>query len=94
MPPVEPNEEEQQQELPQDNGQTPFQPAAPAPDDATIDPQTAVPPPIDNTHPATDTAVDKQELYDEGVSGAVEIQEPSETAVTGFQEPEEPQNLS
>ena len=63
MPPDEPTEEERAEELPEDNG-TPFQPA----DDAT---------PIDDTHPVTDSNIQPEELYDEGVSGAAEGSEPN-----------------
>lgn len=93
MLPDEPNDEERQQELPEDNG-TPFQPAAPAPDpgSGTVnDPavQAATDGTLDDTHPATDTNVQPEESYDEGVSGAAEAAEPNGgNAVTDFTPPE------
>ena len=81
MPPDEPTDEERQQELPQDNG-TPFQPAAPSPDPAGLtDPvaQAQAGSQLDDTHPATDTNVQPEEAYDEGVSGAAEAAQPGET---------------
>ena len=77
MPPDEPTEEERAEELPEDNG-TPFQPA----DDTSDE--------FDDTHPVTDSGGDIQpeELYDEGVSGAVEASEPNAgNAVTDFNPP-------
>jgi hypothetical protein len=79
MPPDEPNDEERLEELPEDNGETPFRPAAPARDDdlpaddtgQTDDSQ------LDDTHPVTDTNIQPEELYDEGVSGAAEAGEPN-----------------
>lgn len=81
MPPDEPTNEERQQELPQDNG-TPFQPAAPSPDPTagvTDNPltQAGSDNTLDDTHPATDTNVQPEEGYDEGVAGAAEAQEPN-----------------
>src|SRR5690348_6249103 len=91
MPPDEPTAEEQQQQLPQDNG-TPFQPAAPNPDPAgnITDPaaQATNDSSLDDTHPATDTNLQPQETYDEGVSGAAEAQEPNAgSAVTDYTPP-------
>ncbi|MDB5169021.1 MAG: hypothetical protein JWO41_377 [Candidatus Saccharibacteria bacterium] len=63
MQPDEPNEEEKLEELPEDNG-TPFSP----PDDAADK--------LDDTHPVTDTNIDPQEVYDEGLPGAAEAKEP------------------
>jgi hypothetical protein len=62
-------DEDNQQQLPQD-GPTPFQPA----DDTT---QGA---PADDTHPTTDTGVDSQQQYDEGVTGADNTTEPQTPA--------------
>lgn len=92
MPPDEPTSEEQQQQLPQDNG-TPFQPAAPSADPAagvTNDPaaQAGSDSSLDDTHPATDTNQQPEEQYDEGVSGAAEATEPtSGDAVADFNPP-------
>lgn len=33
---------------------------------------------LDDTHPATDSNIDATELYDEGLSGAAEAEEPAE----------------
>lgn len=79
MPPFEPNEEERLEELPQDNG-TPFQPAGPTRDDtgaADDDDLQADDNKLDDTHPITDTDIDLQELYDEGLPGATEAHEPN-----------------
>jgi hypothetical protein len=92
MLPDEPTDEERQEELPQDNG-TPFQAAAPNPDPAAgvvNDPpaQAASDSTLDDTHPVTDTNVQPEEQYDEGVSGAAEAQEPNAgNAVNGFTPP-------
>ncbi len=61
MPPDEPNEEERLEQLPQDY-ETPFQP--PDSNEARDN--------LDDTHPATDTNIQQEEVYDEGVSGAAE----------------------
>jgi hypothetical protein len=91
MQPDKPNDEERQEQLPQD-GQTPFSAADPNPDPTgnTTDPvvsSTGSDLPID--HPATDTNVDPQELYDEGVAGAAEVSDKTaENAVTGYEAPD------
>ena len=79
MLPDEPTDEERQEELPQDNG-TPFQPATPNPAPAgTADPVTQANDgsQLNDTHPVTDTNVQPEESYDEGVSGAAEAAEPN-----------------
>ncbi|HET7320507.1 MAG TPA: hypothetical protein VFI84_02900 [Candidatus Saccharimonadales bacterium] len=79
MQPDEPTDEERQQELPQDNG-TPFQPAPPSPDPTgSSDPvvQAGSDSTLDDTHPATDSGIQPEEQYDEGVAGAAEAQEPN-----------------
>jgi hypothetical protein len=89
MPPVEPNDEEKQEQLPED-GQTPFRPADPPrddtqPPDATGQQAAST---IDPTHPVTDTNVQPEETYDEGVSGAAEAAEPNAgNAVTDYTSP-------
>jgi hypothetical protein len=70
MPPDEPNDEERQEELPEDY-QTPFRPADPSSTDDTI---TSKP---DDTHPITDTGLDSQELYDEGIAEGAGVEEPT-----------------
>lgn len=92
MLPDEPTDEERQEQLPQDNG-TPFQPAAPSPDPTagvTNDPvtQAGSDDTLDDTHPATDTGLQPEEQYDEGVSGAAEAQEPNAgNAVADYNHP-------
>jgi hypothetical protein len=81
MPPDEPTDEERQEELPEDN-QTPFQPASPPADPAVPADDDAQGSDLDDTHPATDTGIQQEELYDEGVSGAAEAEEPNQGAGT------------
>lgn len=103
MLPDEPTEEERQEELTEDN-ETPFQPAPPAPVSDTAGSSSSDNTTLPDDHPATDTGIQKEELYDEGVSGAAEAAEPSEgNAVADYTppasqkdskdvEPEEPTN--
>lgn len=74
MFPDEPTDEEREEELPQD-GDTPFRPA----DDNTATsndlPTTQPQPALDDTHPATDTDIAPEEVYDSGVSKAAEASE-------------------
>lgn len=91
MPPDEPNNEERQEELPEDNS-TPFQPAAASRDDAAEPDsdrqleENHVP----DTHPQTDSNIQPEELYDEGVAGAAEISEPNAgNTVVGYKPPAE-----
>lgn len=89
MQPDEPTDEERLEELPEDNG-TPFQPAPAGRDDDLAADDSAQGTPLDDTHPDTDTNIDPQELYDEGVSGAAEAEEPNEgNTVVGYDEPDE-----
>lgn len=79
MPPDEPNEEEQMEELPEDQ-QTPFEPVRP---DGTTGP--AVDPDarlksIDNTHPSTDSGLQAEEIYDEGLGNAANSTQPGSSA--------------
>jgi hypothetical protein len=63
------------QPLPEDN-QTPFSPADPTADDGQdYVGQSAQ---IGSTHPATDTNIQPEEVYEEGLSGAAEASEPDE----------------
>lgn len=92
MPPDEPTDEERLKELPQDNG-TPFRPADPSRDDtaALDDDIQADDNKLDDTHPITDTDIDQQELYDEGLPGATEAHEPNPgDAVTNYTPPDQP----
>jgi hypothetical protein len=88
MPPDEPTDEERLEELPEDN-QTPFHPAAPprnpaAPADDTGQ-QSSAP---DDTHPSTDTDVEQEELYDQGI----DVVEPNAgNAVVDYEKPDEVQ---
>ncbi|HVX48223.1 MAG TPA: hypothetical protein VHA05_02590 [Candidatus Saccharimonadales bacterium] len=52
MPPDEPTDEEELEELPED-GETPFRPATSTP--------------TDDTHPSTDDGLQPEELYDAGL---------------------------
>lgn len=88
MPPDEPNDEERLEELPED-GQTPFRPADSNPsttgnttDPVVVDGRGSD---IPDDHPQTDTNIESAELYDEGVSGAVEVEDTSgHSAVTSY----------
>jgi hypothetical protein len=87
MQPDEPTDEERLEELPQDN-QTAFQPADPPRDDSlSLDDSTqASNSTLDSTHPVTDSGIDTQQLYDEGVSGAAGAKEPnSGNSVTDYE---------
>lgn len=55
--------------LPEDN-QTPFSPADPAADDPQGDQ-------LDSTHPATDTNIQPEEVYEAGLADAAEAAEPN-----------------
>jgi hypothetical protein len=93
LPTDEPNEEERLEELPEDNG-TPFQPAGPNRDDAGVSDNfdfQADENKLDDTHPITDSDIDQQELYDEGLSGATEAHEPNAgDDVIGYTPPDQP----
>jgi hypothetical protein len=91
------SDEERLEELPEDNG-TPFQPASPSRDDTgsmgdISDDQQADDNKLDDTHPITDSGsdIDSQELYDEGLPGAVEAHEPNAgNDVIGYTPPDQP----
>jgi len=77
MGPDEPSEEERIEELPEDN-QTPFSPAAPARNlSAAADGDGQPAHDLDDTHPSTDSNLEREEIYDEGLSGAAEATEPN-----------------
>jgi hypothetical protein len=81
--------------LPEDND-TPFSPPDDSVEDATGNPEDRRVPALDDTHQVTDSAtdIDKQELYDEGLSGAVEAEEPNAgNAVIGY-DPDKDQRQS
>ena len=91
MPP-DTTDEERLEELPEDHG-TPFQPAPPSRDDtgAVNDDLQADDNKLDDTHPITDTDIDQQELYDEGLPGAAEAHEPNAgNDVAGYNPPGQP----
>jgi hypothetical protein len=69
MLPDEPTDEERLEELNQDN-ETPFRPADPNPSPTG---GTDIP----DDHPQTDTNMDLTEQYDEGISGAAEVEDTS-----------------
>jgi hypothetical protein len=98
MPPDEPNYEERLEELPEDN-QTPFNPAAPSRDDSLPPDDDAQPGGLnrsgfDDTHPNTDTDVQREEIYDAGEatasSGADEPHD--DPTVVGYNPPDKPDN--
>lgn len=78
MFPDEPTDEEKLEELPEDN-EPPFRPAT----NSQGDPATSVPEnrarqaDLRDTHPATDTNIQPEELYEEGISGAAEVSAPN-----------------
>jgi hypothetical protein len=77
QPPGEPNEEERQEEEPNDFD-TPFA----SPEEARVDIEDAEGShnrraSLGSTHPATDTNIELEEWYDEGLSGAAEASEPN-----------------
>lgn len=79
MPPDEPNEEEQIEELPEDQ-QTPFEPARPEDTSGpAIDPNARLQP-IDDTHPVTDSGLQAEEIYDEGLGNAANGGQPGPSA--------------
>lgn len=77
MLPDEPTDEEKLEQLAEDN-ETPFREAKPSQGQPTTEPpeNRAAEDNLDDTHPTTDTGIQAEELYDEGVSGAAEAAEP------------------
>ncbi len=65
-------------ELPEDNA-TPFSPADPVADELGGTPQERAGelPQLDSTHQATDTNIQPEEVYEEGLPGAAEASEPN-----------------
>ncbi|HXR49779.1 MAG TPA: hypothetical protein VN778_02010 [Verrucomicrobiae bacterium] len=77
LPPDEPDEEEKLEEEPNDFD-TPFSlPAEREVDIADASGKTRRRPDLESTHPATDSNLQDEELYDEGLSGAAEVSEPN-----------------
>ena len=91
LPPDEPNDEEKLEELPDDED-TPFS----LPDEREVDISDEENgrykrPELDSTHPSTDSNLQDEELYDEGVSGAAEAGEPNANdAVVRYRPPKPP----
>lgn len=83
LPPDEPTDEEQQQQLPND-GPTP----AAMPDDTNSTANDS----LGDSHPATDTNFTNEEAYDEGTSGAAEATEPASGGVGGYNPPADDQS--
>jgi hypothetical protein len=71
MPPDEPNDEEKLEQLPED-GQTPFSPADPTRQDPAVSDEDSVDQETNQsaatTYPSTDTGMDDEEIYQEGIS--------------------------
>jgi len=86
VPSDEPNDEEKLEQIPEDTEETPFRPADDVSDGSlATDDRKAVQPDvgdIDDTHPETDTNMEPEEQYDEGISGAAETGEPNVNDVT------------
>lgn len=77
LPPDEPNDEERLEELPED-GQTPFSPADPERNDEVRDSDgPAEPARLDDTHPDTDSDIEGEDVYEEGIAGAAGVSEPN-----------------
>ena len=90
MGPDEPTDEERAEELPEDN-QTPFNPAATPRDPAMpADEPGQNAAQLDDTHPSTDSNIEREEVYDEGLAGAAEAEEQNTgNAVVDWRKPEE-----
>lgn len=77
MQPDEPNDEERLEQLPEDD-ETPFSPADPSRDPgAEADDDRQVEETLDDTHPDTDTDVQREGVYDEGLAGETGASEPN-----------------
>lgn len=80
-------------ELPEDNA-TPYSPPATPPDDSNdSSSQVTQTPTLDDTHPVTDTNVEGEEIYDQGLPGAAEAAEPNAgNAVTDYNPEQDQRN--
>ena len=76
LPPDEPNEEERLEKLSGDE-ETPFNPGGPIRDDEERDSDDIRPQRLDDTHPSTDTDIEAEDVYEEGVAGAAGTEEPN-----------------
>ena len=85
MFPDEPNDEERQEQLPED-GDTPFRPADAELDDTVrSEAGGAALQHLNSTHPATDTGLQPEDIYENGVAGAADATDPNaDSAVTGY----------
>ena len=85
LPPDEPNDEEELEELPDDYG-TPFDmPADDQVDIADGRGKAAKRPLLDDTHPSTDGGIEPSEAYHAGLSKTAEAGEPNaDDAVVGY----------
>lgn len=85
MPPDEPYDEEQLEELPEDY-ETPFSPTRESKDMISAPGgMSFATSKLDSTHPSTDSNIQLEELYDEGLSGAAEAEEPNaKDTVVGY----------
>jgi hypothetical protein len=72
---LEPNDEEKTEQLPQDYS-TPFSPPSGVADNT------------DDTHPQADTNVDAQEHYDEGIAGAIGLDQRGSQGILGYTPPD------
>ena len=92
MGPDEPNDEEEIEKLPEDYN-TPFSP----PDGVSRDPVTpfedaaAQHSSLDDTHPATDSNIEREEVYDAGLETAASVDEEPNVGntVVGWHKPEQ-----
>lgn len=71
---IEPNDEEKQEKEVNDFS-TPFSPPSGIVDNA------------DDTNQAADTNIDSHERYDEGISGAMEVDDPGNRGILGYDPP-------
>ncbi len=77
LPPDEPNDEEREEELPGDEGTTPFSAGGPIRDDESKDPEDARAEHLSSTHPVTDDDIQQEDVYEEGLAEAAGAEEPN-----------------
>ncbi|HXR49448.1 MAG TPA: hypothetical protein VN778_00255 [Verrucomicrobiae bacterium] len=77
LPPDEPNDEERLEELPGDEGETPFNPGGPIRDDETSDPEEARSEKLGDTDPPTDSGLEAEDIYENGLPEAAGAEEPN-----------------
>ena len=76
MPPDEPTDEEREEELPED-GQTPFSAADDELDEDVDDVGEIVTKHLDDTHPDTDTDLQQEGIYQDGLADEAGVSEPN-----------------